>query len=373
MSRVAHLAPATLPVLTTTGGALQRRIVAMATEQAVRGEVVVYSLPGPDAATPFRVVHVPCRLPRPWRDLEFLLRVQLRLRRDGIGVVHSHAVPLAGLLVGVRTVLTVDYSRFRGWDRWLPRAVYRRALRRCARVVAVSEYCLRQFEEVWGPDLRTSVIGNGVDVATYRPDEERGSALRRRLGVADDEVVLAYVGRRSEQKGTDLLMEAFRRLAAAGGVRLLLAGPDGDFDRVLAASQTANSRWSGEHGGGGVLALGAVEDALLPAVFNAADLAVLPTRRDEMFGMAIVEAQASGLSALASDSQGLLETVDPGSGWLFETGDVESLLRAAREAVALGRQELRSRGGSARRFASRFAWPRVVEAYDAVYAEARGD
>lgn len=378
MIRVGHVAPATLPMTTTTGGALQRRVVAMARERGAAGapdDVVVYSLPDPrpahgaatDGGPGFRLVAVPCVLPRPWRDLEFLLRVQLRLRRDGVDVVHSHAVPLAGLLLGVRTVLTVDYSRFRGWGRRPVRALYRVALRRFSRIAAVSQFCLGEFEELWGDDLRTCVIGNGVDVQAYRPDAARGAQLRQRLGVEEDEVVVLYVGRRSEQKGTDLLLDAAARVPEGSRVRLVLAGPDGDFDTALAASQTAISRWTPGQAADGVVSLGAVEDDLLPAVFNAADVAVLPTRRFEMFGMAIVEAQASGLPAVASDSQGLLETVDPQSGWWFRTGDPEDLAAVLGQAAGLGRGVLRERGLAARSFALQFSWPAVVSAYEALY------
>jgi hypothetical protein len=65
--RIAHIAPPTQPVTTTKGGALSRRIMAMAAEQAAQCDVIVYSLPGP-AAPPgagFRIVFLRCRLPRP--------------------------------------------------------------------------------------------------------------------------------------------------------------------------------------------------------------------------------------------------------------------------------------------------------------------
>jgi glycosyltransferase involved in cell wall biosynthesis len=369
--RIAHIAPPTQPVTTTKGGALGRRIMAMAAEQAAQYDVIVYSLPGP-AAPPgagFRIVFLRCRLPRPWRDLEFLLRVQLRLRRDGVQVLHSHAVPLAGLLVGVRSVLTVDYVKFRGWASPIGSRVYQRALRRFQHVVLVSSYCLEQFSTVWGHDLRTTVVGNGVNLELFRPDEVRGAQMRREWGVNDDEIVVLYVGRLSEQKGTDLLLEAYQLLQPRDRIRLVLIGPEGDFDPVLAHAQTPISKWRTVKDPDGVLTLGAVEDSVLPAAFNAADIAVLPTRRYEMFGMAIVEAQASGVPAVASHSQGLLETVDPLSGWWFATGDANDLARVLHEATDLGRQTLRQRGQSARGFAKQFAWSEIVQAYEKLYAD----
>ena len=368
--RIAHIAPPSLPVTTTRGGALSRRIMATAKEQAAQHDVIVYSVPGP-AAPPgagFRVIFVRCVLPRPWRDLEFLMRVQLRLRRDGIQVLHSHAVPLAGLLVGVRKVLTVDYVKFRGWGNPVGRRAYLFALRRFQRICVVSRYCLEQFDTVWGHDLRASVVGNGVDFDLYRPDELRGAEFRRKLGVEEGDVVVLYVGRLCGQKGTDLLLQAFERLRPQDGVRLILVGPEGDFDTVLAAAQTHMTKWQTVKDREGVLTLGVVEDSVLPAVFNAADVAVLPTRRHEMFGMAIVEAQASGVPAVASDSQGLLETVDPVSGWWFRTGDADSLAEVLKHAAALGRPALRQRGQSARAFAAQFAWQEIVRQYDALYA-----
>jgi glycosyltransferase involved in cell wall biosynthesis len=370
--RIAHIAPPTQPLTRTTGGALNRRIVAMANEQAARHDVIVYSLPGP-AAPPgadFRVIFVNCFLPRPWRDLEFLIRVQLRLRRDGVQVLHSHAVPLAGLMVGVRKVLTVDYVKFRGWASPVGGWVYHLALRRFQHIAVVSRYCLEQFESVWGRELQTNVVGNGVDLELYRPDEVRGTELRLKLGVEEDEVVLLYVGRLSEQKGTDLLLQAYEQLRPPNRVRLILVGPEGDFDPILAAAQTQISKWQAPKDQDGVLTLGAVEDSVLPAVFNAADVAVLPTRRHEMFGMAIVEAQASGVPAVASDSQGLLETVDAVSGWWFRTGDADALAEVLQNAAALGRPALRQRGLAARAFVKQYAWREIVLSYDELYSSA---
>src|SRR5207244_1408501 len=73
------------------------------------------------------------------------------------------------------------------------------------------------------------------------------------------------------------------------------------------------------------LYLGAVEESRLRAVYNLADVFVMPTRKSEMFGMAAVEAQACGKPVIASDHGGLQEVVPEDCGARFPVGNAEKL------------------------------------------------
>lgn len=71
----------------------------------------------------------------------------------------------------------------------------------------------------------------------------------------------------------------------------------------------------------------------MPAVYDAHDLLVLPSSR-EQFGMAVPEAMAHGLAVIASDCVGSVGCIVPGvTGELFRATDRDELGRVLRALV----------------------------------------
>ena len=227
-----------------------------------------------------------------------------------------------------------------------------------------SEYCRDTSSQYWGlPEARTLVLHNGVDLAQFAPDPEARAGMRARLGL--DGPTLLYVGRVCEQKGSDLLLQAFAALRERRPeVRLVVAGPIGQFDQ-----RGDPQGWRDRLARAGARYLGPVEEAELAAVYNAADVFVMPTRRWEMFGMAAVEAQACGVPVVASDGGGLRETVPDGCGLRFEPGSADALVEAVQHLLA--DEDLRRRlGEEAHRQAARFGWGEIARRAGAVYQTA---
>src|SRR6201999_881450 len=159
------------------------------------------------------ILDVACRTRRPLRDMELLLRARAGIRKFAPDVVHVHnsvtgAVCLAGL-PGAK-VLTFDFFRYRGAEHAVAKSAYRRALKSFDLLMPVSNFCAREAAQYWSlplADLR--VLPNGVDVEQFSPDDSQRVAARRRYGL-DEQLVIGYVGRVCEQKGSDTLAEAFR-------------------------------------------------------------------------------------------------------------------------------------------------------------------
>ncbi len=105
-------------------------------------------------------------------------------------------------------------------------------------------------------------------------------------------------------------MEAFRRT----GHVLWIAG-DGQDARLLRSDLPPNVRW-----------LGKVPDAEVPALYRGARALVFPGEED--FGIAPLEALASGRPVIALARGGALETLTPETGLLFEQPTVEALVEA---------------------------------------------
>jgi glycosyltransferase involved in cell wall biosynthesis len=115
----------------------------------------------------------------------------------------------------------------------------------------------------------------------------------------------------------DLAVEAFRRT----GQTLWIAG-DGQDGRLLREGLPPNVRW-----------LGKVPDADVPALYRDARALVFPGEED--FGIAPLEALASGRPVIALARGGALETLTPETGLFFESPTPEALVEALQRFEAL--------------------------------------
>jgi lipopolysaccharide/colanic/teichoic acid biosynthesis glycosyltransferase len=210
-----------------------------------------------------------------------------------------------------------------------------------------------------------SVLGKGsvggVDLATFKPDSAVRNAVRKRLAIQPEEVLLLFVGRLTRDKGVLDLAHAFRSVADEHShVRLVIVGPDEESLRPAISSAC------GAH----INRVQFFEQTDRPQDFMAgADVLCLPSYR-EGIGVVILEAAGCGVPAVASRIYGIVDAVEEGrTGLLHQAGDVAAmtteLLRIARDG------ELRQSLGSAARLRAEREFPvdRMVAAHLSFYSE----
>ena len=215
---IVHVGPSHLPLPARLGGAIERRMIELAEAQARGGERVIVYSGGPETG---------------WREYrgasirylsgsraEFALRFVQDVARRTPRVIHIHNRPeIAWLTKTARlapTVLSCDYHFEPGrrfpYLRRISKAVWRPCLLACDRIAPVSDYCREMYQTYWNlPDSKLALIPNGVDCARFQPDAALRKEWRARLGI-DARPVILYVGRLCRQKGTDLLIAAYRML-----------------------------------------------------------------------------------------------------------------------------------------------------------------
>lgn len=226
-------------------------------------------------------------------------------------------------------------------------------------VVANSEHTRDAFLELDGMhDSRVSVIHNGTDLSAFEGPEPAD------LPFADGDFVVVFVGRIDPDKGIEHLVEAWPRVRdRLAHARLVIVGSGGLEDSLRRRTEGDRS----------VLWLGFRRD--VPEILAACDVAVVPSP-EEAFGLVAVEAMASGLPVVGTNSGGLPEVVRDGiEGRLVppnrprELGDV--LIELAEHGDV--RRKLGIRGLER---AKEFSDHRMVAAYEAtirrVVREARG-
>ena len=233
---ISHISVSTLPVLHRFGGAIERRIVEIAREQARRGHRVgVYSVGDTDDTREVDGVtyhFLKCRTRLPFKHLEFQYRVVRELRKRSDDVLHFHSQPEGAWMshaVGARKVLSYDFFQFRGGRQTPLYHLYKRALRSYDLLLPCSRYCLEESQSFWSfPTSKLRILHNGVNTRQFRPDPEAAARERAQLGI--DKRVMLYVGRVCEQKGSDVLLRAARTLRERRrDVQLVIAGPIGQF------------------------------------------------------------------------------------------------------------------------------------------------
>lgn len=276
---------------------------------------------------------------------QVVLPARAARRRAPLIVCPANLAPLASR----RTVVVIHDAAALREPAWYSRAyvAWQRAIlplvaRRAEHVVTVSEFSAAEIVELLGvPRERVSVIPGGVD-ARFTPGADVAAA-RAGLGLHGPYVLT--VASRTARKNLGVL-EATARALRERGVALVAAGGD-------------RPQFSGDGPGGGVRALGHVDDALLPGLYAGAEAFVLPSLH-EGFGLTCVEAMAAGTPVVAADRAALPQTVG-GAGILVDPTDAVAVADAV--IGALGDEHLTAAG---RERAAGFTWERTVEDLDAL-------
>jgi glycosyltransferase involved in cell wall biosynthesis len=159
------------------------------------------------------------------------------------------------------------------------------------------------------------------------------------------------------------LLRAWRSLdpTVARGWRLAIAGPEeaGHGRQVASLVQELGLQ-------GVVELIGPVEESGKAAIFNSADLFVLPSF-SENFGIVVAEAMAHGLPAIATTGTPWQELARRGCGWWVDP-DPASLAGALAEAMSRSLEERRAMGAAGRAYArTQFSWDHIAEVTVAVY------
>lgn len=211
--------------------------------------------------------------------------------------------------------------------RWLDRNL-KRTVDRADGIVTISEFSKKEIVEVLGvPATKVRVVYPGVSEAFRRRVSEGDLAhLRKRYGLP--ETYLLAVGTLEPRKNLTTLVQAFaleRAFFRARRCGLVLAGAKGWkigplFDEIRRLDLERD-----------VVATGYVADRDLPALYQGAAMLAFPSLY-EGFGMPLLEAMASGLPVVASDTSSHREVL--GEGALFVSPrEPDSLARAVKELL----------------------------------------
>lgn len=282
---------------------------------------------------------------KPYEDLISLVSLIGFFRKNKFDIIHS-STPKAGLLTalaGVFVLKSIRIHTFTG-QRWanmkgpmrhllmyLDKLVIKLNTQCYADSPSQIEFLINEGVAKSG-DLKCLLKGSygGVDCEKFNNDKypDARAEVLTELKLAQDAVLVLYVGQISHDKGIDELVAAFKKAQQKQkNIKLVLIGVYREgIDQLN--SDTVNDIKSN----GDIFSLGYKPE---PAkYFSAADIFCLPSHR-EGFGTVVLEAAACGLPAIGTKITGLVDAiVDSETGILVDCKNVNSLSSAIVDLAA---------------------------------------
>jgi len=228
-------------------------------------------------------------------------------------------------------------------------------------VVATSQKEAAELASAGLPQEKIVLRRNGVDVPAVLP--ERGK-FRTAQGISPDVKLVLFLGRLSQKKSPDVLLQAFAMLSnPLGGSRLQLAfvGPDED------AMKTQLLQMAGQLGvAARVQFCGALFGEAKWAAYRDADVFVLPSQ-NENFGNTAAEAAAAGTPVIVTEECGIAPLL-AGVAGLAVPHDAGAISRAIERIFIEPGLHARLAAGCSDA-ASRLGWEEPVRTMEALYGQ----
>ena len=205
---------------------------------------------------------------------------------------------------------------------------------------------------------RIRVIYNGIAAPAQLATTTQRRSMRQSLGLSDGDILIAYSGRLSREKGVHILVRALSQLP--GRFHLVLVG-DGP-QRGELALLTQELGVSGRTHFAGFL-------REPDSIIGVADIVAVPSLWYEAFGRVVVEAMSLGVPVVASRIGGMAELFEDGvHGHYVPPGDAERLATTLAQFGADKNARERS-GAEARKLVlSRYSLERVRAQYAELYS-----
>jgi glycosyltransferase involved in cell wall biosynthesis len=229
-------------------------------------------------------------------------------------------------------------------------------------IVTVSKYSSEKIVQFYDVDkTKIRIVPNGVDLQRFKPVQGLES-IKRQIGI-DNKLCVLFVGRLIPRKGLPFLIEAAKHIVKEFKETIFVIVGNGPLKNHLQAYLEEINLSSN------FVFLGDVNENVLPAIYNCADVLALPSIQEGQ-GIALLEAQATAKPVVAFDVGGVHEAMLDKETGLLVKPDSRELANAILKLLA--NWSLREKMGSkGREFVSdNFSWDVCAQRMLQVYREA---
>jgi glycosyltransferase involved in cell wall biosynthesis len=290
-------------------------------------------------------------------------------------LIHAHGHPYLSSLLAAKLakkyakpfVLTqhntfIEYGRF--WDtveRLNDLAVGKSVLKEADKILVVSNATKRYVSSLGADPEKITVLYNGVDMERFKPLTGVKDAIRKKLGIPKNAVVVITVRRLVYKNGVDTLIGS-AQIAIKKNPRLvfLVVGEGPDFAQVKARIEQSGI-------GNNLRLAGFVSDDDLPLYYNAADFFVLPSKSGEGLPLVALEAMACGLPVVATNVGGISEIMADDYGKVVPP---DNPLALAEAVIDLSHKDISAVKNALRTLIKqKYSWDSNVEKLLGIYEE----
>lgn len=234
---------------------------------------------------------------------------------------------LAGRITGTPVVVHLHMVPPTAKTAWFLRRVC--AMKQVRAVMVVSQVIV---DRISLPASKVRIVPNGIDADAFRPRPELRGGIRSEFAVGSTTHVAAIVGELSPGKGQFEAISALSGLVSDGHDAVLV---------LVGAARPGNEQYEARlresvtrHGlADRVIFTGQRDD--VGRLLNGFDLLIVPSRgpSGEACPMVVLEAWATGVPVLASNTRGLPEMLGGNRGTLFDISDPNGLTRRWRALI----------------------------------------
>ena len=229
-------------------------------------------------------------------------------------------------------------------------------------------WCWRFFRSPRVPvEERIHICPRGVDADRFSPNRLSDDVRQEMIDKAripEEAIILLYVGRISPEKNVGLLSDV---------MELLAKDPDQDY-RLLVAGDGPREKWFQEETDkrvpGKIIQFGHLDKETLANYYANADIFVHPNPK-EPFGIAPLEAMASGLPIVVPNAGGVLFYAGKDNAWLVEprAGEFAGAIKEIVENPEIRKQKIEKAFETVANNTRIKSTDFLIETYDKLYAD----
>ena len=224
-------------------------------------------------------------------------------KKEKFDVIHSHAHHFSGInsviakLAGIKVIISHSHTTVSDNTGSMPVKVYRKIMTKLIKIFSTNllacsdEAAEALFKDIKNP--KVSIVNNGIEINRFIKNSYSKEECREKLGLPRDSYIIGNVGRFRSEKNHNFMIDLFKYINERNSNTSLVLVGNGELLEVMKEKV-------GKLGlSNNVIFLGMRQD--IDIVLKAFDVFVFPSLYEGL-GIAVIEAEASGLKCVVSDN-----------------------------------------------------------------------